>query len=266
MIRNTLRALPTMFKVGVSEAVAYRAEFLVWILATTMPLIMLALWTTVAREAPIGRFGEKDFVAYFLAMFIVRQLTGSWAVWEINFEIKNGTLSMRMLRPVQPLAMFAVENLAALPVRLAVAIPVAAIALFVAGANKLPTDWRIWAIWAVSMLGGWLITLLANLAVGCLAFFLESAVKVMDVWLAAFFVFSGYLVPVELFPKSVQAIVNWLPFRYQVGLPVELMTGSWGFHAALPLLGRQWLFVLVLFGLTALAWRQGVRRFSAYGG
>lgn len=266
MIRNTVRALPTMFKVGISEAVAYRAEFLVWILATTMPLIMLALWTTVAREAPVGRFGEKDFVLYFLAMFIVRQLTGSWAVWEINFEIKNGTLSMRLLRPVQPLAIYAVENLAALPMRLVVALPVAAVALFVVGAQKLPREPAIWGLWAVAMLGGWLITLLANLLIGCLAFFMESSTKIMDVWLAAFFVFSGYLVPVELFPKGLQAVVNWLPFRYQVGLPVELMTGGWTAAGALPFLGRQWLFVALLLALTAFAWKQGVRRYGAYGG
>ena len=73
--RSSARALPTMFRVGFAEAVAYRAEFFVWILTTTMPLIMLALWSAVAHEAPIGRFREGDFVAYFLATFIVRQLT-----------------------------------------------------------------------------------------------------------------------------------------------------------------------------------------------
>ena len=38
---RTLRALPTLLRIGVAETVAYRAEFLVWMLTTTMPLIML---------------------------------------------------------------------------------------------------------------------------------------------------------------------------------------------------------------------------------
>ena len=71
-VRNTLRAFPTLLRVGFSEAVAYRAEMLIWVLATTMPLVMLALWSAVAREAPIGRFGQSEFTAYFLADFIVR--------------------------------------------------------------------------------------------------------------------------------------------------------------------------------------------------
>ena len=55
-LRATLKAYPTLLRVGVAEAVAYRAEMFVWVLATTMPLISLALWNAVAREAPVGRF------------------------------------------------------------------------------------------------------------------------------------------------------------------------------------------------------------------
>src|SRR5206468_10490259 len=99
----TASAILFLMWVGFSEAVAYRAEFLVWMLSTTMPLIMLALWSAVAHEAPVGRFGEKEFVAYFLATFIVRQLTGSWAAWQMNFEIRRGTLALRLLRPIPPM-------------------------------------------------------------------------------------------------------------------------------------------------------------------
>jgi len=47
---RALRALPTLLRIGVAETVAYRAEFLVWMLTSTMPFVNLALWS-VAREA-----------------------------------------------------------------------------------------------------------------------------------------------------------------------------------------------------------------------
>jgi len=128
-LRNTARAFPTLLRVGFMEAVAYRAEMFVWVLATTMPLVMLALWSTVAREAPIGRYGEAQFTAYFLATFIVRQLTGSWVFYDMNFAVRNGTLAMRLLRPVHPLWAYAAEALAAMPLRLLVSLPVATVAL-----------------------------------------------------------------------------------------------------------------------------------------
>jgi ABC-2 type transport system permease protein len=77
-LHRTVRAFPTLLRVGFADAIAYRAEMLVWVLATTMPLVMLALWTSVAQGAPIGRYDQPAFVAYFLATFVVRQMTGSF--------------------------------------------------------------------------------------------------------------------------------------------------------------------------------------------
>ena len=116
MIR-TLKALPTLLRVGVAETVAYRAEFLVWILTTTQPLIMLGLWTSVAREAPFHDYSSSRFVAYFLAMLIVRQLTGNWVAWQVSEEVRSGQMAMRLLRPIHPFFAYAASHAAATATR-----------------------------------------------------------------------------------------------------------------------------------------------------
>lgn len=265
-LRSTARAFPTLLRIGFADAVAYRAEMIVWVLATTMPLVMLALWSTVAREAPVGRYGEAQFAAYFLATFIVRQLTGSWVFYDMNFAVRNGTLALRLLRPVHPLWAYAAEALAAMPLRLLVSLPVAIVALRVVGSGGITHDPVLWALWLASVLGSWLITLLVNLLVGCASFFLESSLKLMNAWLVFYFIFSGYLIPINLFPPTLRALIEWLPFRFQIGFPVEVMTGAHGRAAALALLGAQWAWVAAGLAATALAWRAGLRRFAAYGG
>ncbi len=264
--RRVARALPALFRVSFADAVAYRAELLIWVLSTTMPLIMLALWSAVARDAPVGRFGPREFTAYFLATFIVRQLTGSWISWQLNHEIRQGTLSMRLLRPLHPFLAFVVEALAVIPLRAAVSLPVAALALWIVGPQLLPPTPALWLVWLMALVGSWLISFLASFAIGCLAFFMESSRQIMELWLALFFVFSGYLVPVELFPPALRWVAEWLPFRYQIGLPVELLTSAHDLPAALGLVGRQWIFVGVLSGTAAGVWRRGLRRFAAFGG
>jgi ABC-2 type transport system permease protein len=261
-----VRAFPTLLRIGFADAVAYRAEMLVWVLATTMPLVMLALWSAVAAGAPIGRFGQAQFTAYFLATFIVRQMTGSWVFYEIAFEVRNGTLAMRLLRPVHPLLAYAAEGIAAMPMRAAVSIPVAVVALAVVGRSAMTHDGVLWALWVVSIAGAWLITLLVNFIVGCMSFFVESSMKLMDAWLVFFFVLSGYLIPVDLFPPVLRAVVDWLPFRYQIGLPVEIMTGALARDRALELLAAQWAWVGIGVAATAFLWRRGVRQFAAFGG
>jgi ABC-2 type transport system permease protein len=239
---------------------------LVWILSTTMPLVMLALFRAVAADQPIGRFGPDEMTAYFLSTFIVRQLISCWAAWQINFEVRQGTLALRLMRPLHPVIAYAIEHLAAIPMRVVVALPVAVIALFVAGADQLTTSAIQWAIWPLAVVGGFLITFFVHIAIGCLSLYMESSLKVMDVWFAAHLVFSGYLIPVELFPVELRRIADVLPFRYQIGFPVELMTRGHDLDGALAMLGAQWAWVVVLAILAAVLWRGGLRRFAAYGG
>jgi ABC-2 type transport system permease protein len=255
-----------MLRVGFAEGVAYRAEFLVWVLSTTMPLIMLALWSAVARDAPMGRFGQREFTLYFLVTFIVRQLVGSWVSWQMNWEIRQGTLSQRLLRPVHPLVAYAVENVAMLPLRLLVCIPVVGLAFVAAGGEALPRGPAAWSLVLASLAGAWLIAFCASFAIGCLAFHFDSSLRVMEVWLTLFFVFSGYLAPIELFPQGLRAVANWLPFRYQLALPVELLTSAHTSAAALDLLVRQWCWALAMLAAALGLWRTGLRRFSAFGG
>jgi ABC-2 type transport system permease protein len=86
---------PTMLRIGFADLMAYRAQVVIWILTTTMPLVMFAVWSTVAEQAPVGRFDEKTFAGYFLSTLVVRQLSASWIVWELNEHIRFRSIPRR---------------------------------------------------------------------------------------------------------------------------------------------------------------------------
>jgi len=265
--RAILRAAPTLLRIGLADAFAYRAEFLVWVLTTTLPLIMLALWSAAVQAGgPIGRFGQGDFVAYYLAALIVRQMTGSWVVWELNMEIRQGILPMRLVRPMHPLIYYAAESLAALPLRGVIAIPVAVLLLATVGAGHVTHDPLMLVMFVVSLFGAWLLQFAVLAILGTLGMFIESSLALFDVWLGLFSVLSGYLVPLELFPQWVRTLVHWLPFRYILGFPVEILTRGLTRAQALEQLGLQWAFALLMAFFAASLWRVGLRRYQAYGG
>ena len=267
-LRATLRAYPTMLRVGLAEAIAYRAETIVWMLTNTMPLVNLALWSAVARNNPIGNFQQKDLVAYFLAALIVRQLTGSWVLWELSREIRMGLLSMRLLRPIHPLFAYSAENLAALPLRAGFAVPLALIVLAVSGVGRLAHDPLIWLILLCAIIGAWLITYFSMIMMGALGFFIEQSISVFELWLAAFFTLSGYLFPLDFLAAHaprVMHIAKLLPFYVMNGYPVELMLGLHDRASALSILGLQWTYVVVLGTGAILAWNAGMKRYNAYG-
>jgi len=265
-MRRVLRAYPTLLRVGLSEVVAYRAEFLIWILTTNMPLVMLAIWHAVAADGPVGRFDQEQFTAYYLGVQAVRLLTSTWVVWQISMEIRDGTLSAKLLRPLHPLYAYSAEHLAAVPLRALVISPIVAVLVYAAGDRLAFHDPVLVAILLASLLGAWLLIFFTMVLLGALAFYVESAMGLFELWLGIHAIFSGYLIPLEVLPAWIRGATRLLPFRYMLGFPVETLVGLLGRAAAARELGYQWGFVALFAGLALLVWRRGVRRFAAYGG
>jgi ABC-2 type transport system permease protein len=262
---SALRAYPTLLRVGLASAIAYRVEMFVWMLTMTMPLVSLALWSAVSASTPVGRFGQGEFIAYFLATIIVRQLTGSWVVWELIQDIKSGSLASRLLKPIHPLVAYSAENLAALPMRALLALPMTTIAL-VAGHAHLPRAPELIVELILSLMGAWFITFFIMVVIGSLSFFIESSTAIFEVWLVSFMLLSGYLLPIELFPAWVKDIAYLLPFRYTLGFPVEILIGMSSPHAITQGLAVQWTYVVASAAGAFVMWRAGMRRYAAFGG
>ncbi|MGE0868793.1 MAG: ABC transporter permease [Kofleriaceae bacterium] len=265
-VARTLRALPTMFRIGVAETLAYRAEFLVWILTTTLPLVMLGLWRTVADEGPFKGFSKADFVAYYLATLIVRHVTGSWVAFQISEEIRLGQMSMRLLRPLHPFVVFGASHVAAIPFRLAVAVPFAVLLLASSGAEALPTDPFQIAMIAPSLALGWLITFSLLFAIGSLGFFITKTMALFNFYFALYIVLSGYMVKLELLPSWIRTIAEWTPFPAMLGRPVELISSKMPHHEVLEVLAIQAGWSAGCIVLAFWVWRLGLRRYEAVGG
>ena len=264
-MNRALRALPTLLRIGVAETVAYRAEFVVWLLTTTLPLVMMGLWTTVAAEGKFGNFNEADFVAYYLANLVVRNLTGSWVAWQISEEIRLGSMAMRLLRPIHPFVAIAASHVAAIPFRMVIALPFAVILLASSGAEKLVRDPVQLVLLVPSLVMGWLITFAILFAIGALAFFVTKAMALLNLYFGLFSVFSGYLLPIEMLPSVLARIAEWSPFRFMLSLPVELITRPMPPSERAMLLGVQLAWTVASVMIAMFVWRRGVRRFEAVG-
>ena len=250
--------------------VAYRAEFLVWILTTNMPLVMMALWNAVAADGPVGRFGQRELNTYYLATLVVRILTSSWMVWELTMDIRQGRLATRLLRPLHPLLAYSAEHLAAVPMRALVVSPL--IVLIVCGdaraswplADPAPAGHLPGCRWS----GAWLLLFFTMVLIGSLAMFVDSALSVFELWLGIHFVLSGYLVPIELLP-GLGGAARPRPARSGTCWASRSRPrwACWTVHAALARAGRPVAVRRPACWWLALAvWRAGMRRFVAFGG
>lgn len=262
---HVVRALPELFRIGFAEIVAYRAEMVIWILTATMPLIMLALWNAVVTEAPLQGMGPTEMTRYFAATLVVRQLTSSWLIWELNQQIRTGGLSPKLLRPMHPLWVEATTTIAAIPMRLVVLTPMLlALVAWRPELVALPPGWAL-ALFVPSVLLAWCLGFLVQAIFATLAFWLDQSQGLFGVWFSVWMLLSGYIAPLELFPASMQTALTWLPFRGMLAAPVELLAGTRSLDGALLDLGIQLGWVAVAVALLSVLWRRGIARYGAYG-
>jgi viologen exporter family transport system permease protein len=265
-LARAVKAFPTLLRIGVAEVVAYRAEFLVWILTTNMPLVMLALWHAVAADGPVGRFDQTQFTAYYLGVLAVRLATSNWMAWQMSMEIRDGTLSAKLLRPIHPLYSYAADHLSAIPMRILVVSPIVAVLIATSWHRLARHDPSLVLVLVASLVGAWLLMYFSMVLLGSLAFYVDSALGVFELWIGVHAIFSGYLIPLEILPGWVRGLAAVLPFRFMLAFPVETLVGLLSPAEALRQLAAQWLYVALIGVLALRVWRAGVRRFAAFGG
>jgi ABC-2 type transport system permease protein len=260
----TPRVAAAMWRFGMAEAVAYRASMFVWILATCFPLVSLALWSHLAEDGSIGGYDQRGFVSYFVAAFMVRQVTSAWVCWDLTRHIRLGELDAMLLRPAHPILHYVMSNFAALPMRTLMALPLGVGVLVLAGGGAPVTAGD--ALRALpTLVFAWGIVFLCQLAVASLAFWLTSATSLYEAWLALHLVLSGYLLPTSLFPERFAEVIRALPFHAALGFPVEVLTGRLSQAAFLEGLGLQCFWVASFGVLASICWRRGLARYGSVG-
>lgn len=266
-LQRTWRKASTLFAVWFAHMSVYRAEIVIWMLSGMVPLIMMAVWIGKARAegGMVQGFTPQDFAAYFLAAWISGQLIVSWVAWELDYQIRQGQLSPRLLRPLDPfwehLAAHVTERL----VRFPFMVLIVALGLWlVPGARLFNDAWAALAYLLVIPLS-FLIRFLFSYCIGLLAFWFDQATALDEFYgiVAAFL--TGSFAPLTLYPPLAQQIIMWLPFPYLVYFPVQVLLGHAQGAELLRIVAVQLLWIVILAGLRAVLWRKGLQRYGAVG-
>lgn len=260
-----LIAFPALLRVGFAEMVAYRAEVVIWILTASVPLLMLAVFDRIADAGPVAGMGRADFAAYFVAVLVVRQLTSAWIVWELNYQIREGSLSPALLKPVHPLFWFAAATMATIPFRLMVLLPLVGLLVLWRPEMSFAADPVLWVAAVPSVLMAWALNFAVQTTFGSLAFWLGQSLGVFNVWFGLYVLFSGYAIPLAALPEWVRIAAEYAPFRAVLSVPVELVTGQVARTDLPGLLALQAGWLAVGIATASVVWRRGVRRYEAFG-
>jgi ABC-2 type transport system permease protein len=261
-IQRAIRIATTLTSVYYAYMLEYRAELFFWVLSGSLPLILMGVWVQAAQAGEF-ELSPIEFIRYFLAVFLVRQFSVVWVIWEFEREVVEGKLSFRLLQPLDPgwhhfISHFA-ERFARLPFAIAL---IVLFFLLYPQAFWIPSLTNILLCIGVTLLA-FVLRFVTQYTFAMFSFWIERANAIESFWFLFYLFLSGVVAPLEIFPPLVRPIVEWTPFPYMIYFPASLLVG-------LPVnIGRSLAIMLgwtVLFTvLNRWLWRRGLKRYSGMG-
>ena len=188
------------------------------------PLIYLFVWSTAAGEKTIAGMDQSEFIAYYLLIIIINQLTYSTTNWTVGDVIRYGSLNTWLLRPLPPIFEALASELAGKVVFMVFVLPVSGILAIFLKPSLHPTLENV-ILFVLSILLAWMLRFLWGYWLALLAFWTSRADSLLVIQDFLVFLLSGIVAPFALLPEGVAMVARWLPFRYMVGFPVEVLTG-----------------------------------------
>jgi ABC-2 type transport system permease protein len=240
----------------------YRAELLLWALSGSLPFILMGVWSEAAQQVNFG-LSSIEFAQYFLAVYLVRQLTVVWVIWDFERDIVDGKLSFRLLQPLDPVWHHVLshvgERFARLPFIFGL---VTLFFLLYPSAFWLPSFNNL-VLFAIASIGAFLLQFVIQYTLAMFAFWTEKASAIQEVWFLVHLFLSGAIAPLELFPPEMRAIIRWTPFPYIINFPASILTGLK--VDIVHDFGVMLIWILVFSIVNRLLWRKGLRQYSGMG-
>ena len=255
-------------KIAIAQQIQYRAANYMYMLGMVAePVIYLVVWQTVAAQqgGSVAGITAGQFAAYYIVWTLVRNINIVFTPYGWEERIREGQLSAQLLRPLFPI----VEDLGFFlgwkPVVVLLWLPIAFFLALVFHPVLNPSPLAV-AVFAVSLLGAYLIRSLNQSSLGLITFWTTRVGPVFQLYIAAELLLSGRLVPMQLMPDWVQTIANVLPFQWTFGFPIEALVGNLSTEQLLGGLLAQLFWIAVGSILVRVVWRFAVRRYSAVAG
>lgn len=258
---------------GLQEATTYRANWFFVLLGNVLGcFVSYFIWNAVFLSSGSGTmngFTMPQMVVYIFLMFLTTTLISSGGTYDIGEEIRDGSIAMRMIKPISYNATFLFQELGnkimtvcILIVPLVVGVEICR-AVFTGGVQFNILGFLLYIF---SCVLAYLINFFFNICFGFIAFVIKYlwGANMMKNCIVGFL--SGSLIPLSFLPGAMQTVFLLLPFASLNYTPVMIYMGTYSGMELLFYLGLQLFWVLAFWGLSKFLWGAAAKHLCVQGG
>jgi ABC-2 type transport system permease protein len=249
------------------DLLGYRSQLLIGMMTELVPVIIMpAVWLASFQGRPtLGGFSPGAITSYYFVTLLLTNVMVSRVMMSVVEDVREGRLSSHLTRPYHYIAFQYAGNVATRLLRTLFCLPLAA-AFAVVFHGALRWDgYRLGPEFWAAVVGGHALSFLLSVAMGLLALFLTEMSGPHALYHMALRALSGDLVPLALLPSWLEAPARWLPFRYTLSFPLEILLRRLSPAEVLHGFALLALWLLLASLILTGGWRAGLRRYTGVG-
>src|SRR6184192_1076121 len=262
-----------VINIGIQNTLVYRVNFLFRAVFGLIPLMAtIFLWRAIysgkAAGGEVAGYTLAQMTSYYLLVTIVDALTAvNEDDWQIAADIKDGNISQFLLKPIDYLAYrLCLFGTGRLIYTIVAVVPVTLFILLQREYFVLPPDWGTFGWFLVSTVMTALLQFFMSYTMALLAFWVLEVSTFIFILFAFEYIAGGHLFPLDILPPTIERVLHYTPFPYQLFFPVSIYVGKTTGHELYQGLLIQTAWVVAAYLLARWVWKRGIRKYSAVGG
>ena len=241
--------------------------FLLLISRVVAFIIFVLLWSAIYRQGSrIGDYSLAELVSYYaLVGFIGFIVQGVDVAWRVGDQIRLGEVTNYILRPVNYLWSVISTVLGKSFFNLMIALFLGVcFALFKPSlALEFLGQFDRNIFFAISLVFSFSIFVFFFYIIGMLTFWLGTAQGLSFLIQMIMYFLAGSIIPLNLLPKTLIAVNDFLPFKYIVWFPIQIFTGKVALDPSIFFPAMIW--AVVLYFLAVIIYKKGTERYEGFG-
>jgi ABC-2 type transport system permease protein len=267
-----LRTWWTILRICIEERLTYRGDFALGTLMRFLPIVTQTfLWTAVftgAGASSIGGFSLNEIVAYYLLTYVSRAFSSMPGLASlIAAHVRTGELKKYLVQPIDFIAFQFISRIAHKLVYFTVATIPFAIVFYVCR-DFFPgwPDPTTIAAFVLALIQAFLLGFFLEATLGMIGFWFLEVSSLLFVYMLFNFFLSGHMFPLTILPSPWDTIVLAQPLQYLAYFPSAVFLGKVQGPALVQGLANQTAWVVFFMATSRMAYRYGLKRYSAFGG
>ena len=272
-LKHQFRIYIPFMKAKMQAFLAYPISVYLFIFSHLLSvLVSYYLWVAVYQNSSnqvLGGFTLDEMITYIFMTYITGSIISVDSATDIGMDVVEGSIASTLIKPINYKVKLLFESFGGMLSQIIMPAGIIWVGLILANyftKGIMPPELTTILVYIMSGFLSFLILFFFEFCFGMIAFYTQYVWGMRMIKDALLLFLTGQVIPIVFFPETVRKVFDYLPFTSMNYTPVMIYLGKIQGSALYSAIGKQVIWVILMYLLSCLVWQKATKRLTVLGG